>query len=120
MERMSEGKKNHQTETQFLPDDKSEQVLTKVIVAAFSQGAPPANQREFDGLQQVARESVSANRSLLETVVGFVRVTLENRLPREVQESIPMDQMCATIGSTLCNDPVARERLLRLQQQVLR
>jgi hypothetical protein len=116
---MTEGKNNQQTEVRFLDPDKSEQALTKVIAAAFSQGTPPANQKEFDGLQRVARESVASNKSLLETVVGFVKVILQNRLPVEVQESIPLDQMCATIGATLCNDPVARERLLRLQQQVL-
>jgi hypothetical protein len=114
---MSEEKK--QVEVRYASADRSERALSSIIAAAFSQGAPPANEKEFEGLQRVARESIALNKSHLETIIGFVRVILENRLPAEVQESISMDKMCVTIGTTMCNDPVARERLIKLQHQVL-
>ncbi|MEQ1826799.1 MAG: hypothetical protein ABL921_12670 [Pirellula sp.] len=93
--------------------------IVPILEARLENEKDLINDQELERLHRVARESESKGLAFDAFVVELVRELLQNRLPSAVVSALSIPHMSEMIGSTLCSDPVSRQRLLELQQQLL-
>jgi hypothetical protein len=97
----------------------SDDVLTPIFEASLSQGDRPVDGEEWNRLRRVALECQQRGAPFHEFVNALVHELLQYRLPAAVASATSIPRMSELIGGSLCGDPVSRQRLQELQQQLL-
>jgi hypothetical protein len=93
--------------------------LTPMLEASLGRSNESLSPEVWKSYVSVARRAEEVGWSFQEFVIALVEAHLRCCLPKRTLDSISVPKMSETIGRTLCGDPVSKERLLALQEQLL-
>jgi hypothetical protein len=94
--------------------------LTSILQSHWGQGQKPIAEEDWQHLRHVARQLSASGCSFSDFIVAIIAEFLRRRLPASVLSQTSLDRMSLTIGATLCADPSSKQRLLALQEQLLK
>jgi hypothetical protein len=92
--------------------------VDSILQASLSRTGERVNSSDWKPMRDVAIDCHNRGATLLEFAIDLVRCLINVRMPAGTTAAT-IAKMSETIGTTLCSDPVSRERLTKLQHELL-